>query len=207
VVRNLGVMLDTTLSLEQHIKKTTRNAFYHLKVISKARRFLSIKHTSMLINALALSRIDFCASLLYEISKKQQVTLQRILKYGVRLTYKLNRNENWADCVTKHGWLTPISKATFRIATLTFIALHSDNSPPLRHLVSRTNCAAHNLRSDDTLTLNRMRTKTAVGDKMFAATAPRVWNNIPSSIRKKTSLSAFKEALHSHLLLTQNTIQ
>ncbi|XP_045921151.1 G-protein coupled receptor 4-like [Micropterus dolomieu] len=40
-VRNLGLIMDSTLSFQQHIKNTTKTAFYHLKNISRLQQWLS----------------------------------------------------------------------------------------------------------------------------------------------------------------------
>ena len=63
--RNIGVIFDSTFSLDSHITELCKTAFYHLRILSKIRRYLSYDTTKVLINALVISRLDNCNSLMY----------------------------------------------------------------------------------------------------------------------------------------------
>jgi hypothetical protein len=58
VVRDLGVMVDASLTMNAHISKIRQQAFSYLRIISKVRRFLSKKHTAQLVDSLAISRVN-----------------------------------------------------------------------------------------------------------------------------------------------------
>jgi len=64
VVRDLGVLLDTELSMKQHITRIASNCFYHLRRLRQIRRIVGEHVTSHLISAFVLSRLDYCNSLL-----------------------------------------------------------------------------------------------------------------------------------------------
>ena len=63
-LRNLGVLLDSTLSLHQHVLNICRSAFFELRRINSIRNFLSTDAVKTLVCSLVLSRIDYCNSLL-----------------------------------------------------------------------------------------------------------------------------------------------
>jgi len=59
---------------------------------------------------------------------------------------------------------------------------------------------ARQLRSADTRTLTVHRTSSCFGDRTFAASATRVWNSMPSDLRKADlSYSRFKRSLKTFL--------
>ena len=62
-VRNLGVIFDSTLSFDAHINSISKSANFHLRRIRHIRKYCSKRITKLLINALVLSRIDYCGSL------------------------------------------------------------------------------------------------------------------------------------------------
>ena len=63
-VRNLGVILDKHLTMQQQIGSVCRTSFYHLRRITRIRKFLSRPAAAQLVSAFVLSHIDYGNSLL-----------------------------------------------------------------------------------------------------------------------------------------------
>ncbi len=61
--RNLGVVIDVQLTFSDHIAKTALSCRFALFNIKKIRPFLN-EHASQLVQALVLSRLDYCNALL-----------------------------------------------------------------------------------------------------------------------------------------------
>ncbi len=57
-VKNLGVILDSNLSFENHISHVTKTAFFHFRNIAKLRNMLSVSDAEKLVNAFMTSRLD-----------------------------------------------------------------------------------------------------------------------------------------------------
>ena len=64
VVRDLGVLLDNTLSMTNHISSVTKSCFFHLRRIRQIKRCLNEKCPRTLVQALVISRLDYCNSIL-----------------------------------------------------------------------------------------------------------------------------------------------
>ncbi len=64
VPANLGVILDSNLSFENHISNVTKTAFFHLRNISKLWNMLSVSDAEKLVHAFMTSRLDYCNALL-----------------------------------------------------------------------------------------------------------------------------------------------
>ncbi len=62
--RNLGVVIYDKLNFSDHITKTARFCRFALYNIKKIRAFLSEHATQLLVQALVLSRLDYCNALL-----------------------------------------------------------------------------------------------------------------------------------------------
>lgn len=62
--RNIGVMMDSSLSMEQHITNICKSGFYHLRNISRIRRYFNRRSAESPNHALVNSRLNFCNSLL-----------------------------------------------------------------------------------------------------------------------------------------------
>ncbi len=63
-VKNLGVILDSNLSFENHISHVTKTAFVHLRNIAKLRNMLTVSDAEKLFYAFMTSRLDYCNALL-----------------------------------------------------------------------------------------------------------------------------------------------
>jgi len=61
IVRNLGVLLDSELTMKQHVNKVASACFYRFY---KLKRHVSQDTLRQLVSAFILNRLDYCNSLL-----------------------------------------------------------------------------------------------------------------------------------------------
>ncbi len=85
--RNLGVVIDDKLNFSDHITKTARSCRFALYNIKKIRPFLSEHATQLLVQALDLSRLDYCNSLLAGLPASSIKPLQLIQNAAARLIF------------------------------------------------------------------------------------------------------------------------
>ena len=81
-VKTLGVYIDATLSMAKHVDHISRSAYLEIRKISSVRHLLTRKATVQLMRSFVLSRLDYCNSLLIDITCDQ--------------TYRLKENQNYA---------------------------------------------------------------------------------------------------------------
>ena len=62
-IRNLGFILDSNLTMKQHVIRTCQTAYYELKRISSIRRYLTEDAAKQHVTSCVLSRLDYCNSL------------------------------------------------------------------------------------------------------------------------------------------------
>ena len=84
-VRNLGVHLDQTLSMQQHISSVCRAAYLELRRIASVRPYLTRTATAQLVSSAITSRLDYCNSSLAELPVKQISRLQRVQNNAAKL--------------------------------------------------------------------------------------------------------------------------
>ena len=87
-VKNLGVTLDSTLSMQNFIRQTARSCYFQLRRIGSVRRFLSTDTTAKLVTSFILSRLDYCNALLSGLPASSIQTLQQIQNCAARLVLK-----------------------------------------------------------------------------------------------------------------------
>ena len=57
--RNLGVIFDDTMSFSPHVNAIVKGAFYHVRNISKIRKYISKGTAEILIHSFISSKLDF----------------------------------------------------------------------------------------------------------------------------------------------------
>ena len=93
-VRDLGINIDADLSMWTHVLSTIRACFAALYQIRSVRRSLPIYALLSLVNALVVSKVDYCNSVLARVTRNLLCQLQSILNAATRLMFsarKFNR--------------------------------------------------------------------------------------------------------------------
>ena len=78
-VRNLGVWVDSSRNMSEHITKLCASIFFYIYNISRIRKHLSRDSAETLVHAFISSRLDYGNSLLFGLPQNQIQKLQRIL--------------------------------------------------------------------------------------------------------------------------------
>ncbi len=85
--KNHGVVIDDKMNFSDHIAKTAGSCRFALYNIRKIRPFLSEHATQLLVQALVLSRLDYCNVLLAGLSAGSIKPLQLIQNAAARLIF------------------------------------------------------------------------------------------------------------------------
>ena len=92
-VRNLGVTLDSTLSLHQHVMNVHRVAYLELRRINSIQNLLSVDAVKTLVCSLVLSHLDYCNSLLVGLSQYLIKRLQGVQNAAAGSILRTHRSD------------------------------------------------------------------------------------------------------------------
>ena len=85
VVRDLGILLEKELPIQQHISKVTSTCFYQLRRLKQVHRIHGPGITTTLITAFISSCMDYCNAVLAGLPKSTLAPLQRVQNAAARL--------------------------------------------------------------------------------------------------------------------------
>ena len=199
-VRSLGVEFDTALKMDRQVSSMCKGLHYHLSNLARIRPYITKEACEHACRALALSRLDYANSLLYGSSASLIQRLQRIQNRAAKLIFKAHRRDHVTPLLQQLHWLPVQKRILFKILTITYKCLHNLAPSYLSALLSFHHSARSGLRSatDKTL-LHIPRTTTVTDDNAFQSHAPRLWNQLPQTIRTAPSLETFKNRLKTYL--------
>ncbi len=193
--RNLGVVIDDKLNFTDHITKTAQSCRFALYNIKKIRPFLSEHATQLLVQALVLSRLDYCNALSAGLPASSIKPLQLIQNAAARLIFNEPKRTHVTPMFINLHWL-PIA-ARIKFKALMFAYRTTSGSAPLYlNSLLQTYMPSRSLRS---ASKRRITVPSQRGTKSlsqtFSLTVPIWWNDLPNSIRAAESLPIFKKRL------------
>ena len=83
--RDLGVILDSELSMQKHLGKVSSICFFHIRCLRKLRPMLDQSSAQRLVSPFILSRIDYCNAVLAGLRATKRDPLVRVLNDAARL--------------------------------------------------------------------------------------------------------------------------
>ena len=104
-VKNLGFTIDCQLTIDAHVSNIARTCYLELRRLASIRWFLTSTATATLVSAFALSRIDYCSSLLFGSTHDMTSHLQRIQNYAARMILRLPKSRNITIHLKSLHWL------------------------------------------------------------------------------------------------------
>ena len=117
-VRNLGVTLDSTLSLHQHVMNVCRVAYIELRRINSIRNLLSFDAVKTLVFSLVLCRLDYYNSLLVGLPQYLIKRLQGVQNAAARSILRAPRSEHISPLLQNLHWLPVNSRTLHKVAAL-----------------------------------------------------------------------------------------
>ena len=195
-----GVMLDSSLSFDNHVNAVVRACNYNLRSLRYIRHSVTRDIANTLACSIAGSRIDYCNALnIYGVSGKNIDRLQRlqnglarvVCDIGVRKLHNsgLNSMLHWLPIRTRIEFnVVTLCYKLYRLGTPSYLASNLQPYLPFRMLRSS------NL---DQITVSASRIKLT--SRNFSACAPSLWITLPASLRAAEIVSVFKSHLKTHL--------
>ena len=192
-------MLDRHLDMRTHINQLCRSASFSLRRVGQVRRYLDTATTEKLTHALITCKLDQCNSLLYGLPDKDVSKIQRIQNSAARLVTGTKRREHITSVLRNLHWLPIKKRIIYKILLLTYKSLKGLAPDYLKDLLDQY-VPTRTLRSGSKhlLCVPRVRTKN-YGERAFSFCGPKLWNDLPSSIKQATSVDIFKKELKTFL--------
>ncbi|XP_053531372.1 uncharacterized protein LOC128629084, partial [Ictalurus punctatus] len=199
MARNLGVIHDDSLTFTDHISTTARSCRFILYNIKKIRLYLTEQVTQILVQALVISKLDYCNSLLSGLPASSIKPLQMIQNAAALLVFNQPKRTHVTPLFISLHWLPVAAHIKFKAFMLTFKTL-SGTVPSYLNSLLKAYIPSCNLR---TICNRRLVVPTQRGSmslsRTFKLNVPQWRNELPTSIWTTESVTIFKKQLKTHL--------
>ena len=199
VARDLGITVDSHLTLNSHINSICKGCCLAIRNISRIRKYLNQADCEKLVHSFVTSRLDSCNSILYSLPESQLSKLQRIQNIAARLVTKTKKSDHITPVLRHLHWLPISYRIQYKICLTTFKALNGMAPEYISNLLQQHK-PVRSLRSASQNLLSYPVPKSVTyGDRAFSVCAPKLWNSLPYHLRNSNSISSFKSNLKTFL--------
>jgi len=154
-VRDLGVVVDSGLTLVDHVTHITSVCFFHIRQLWLIRRSLTVDTAHSLVRALVNSRLDYCNALFATLPASQMSRLQSVLRAAARLMLQLPGRAPVSSAMRNSlHWLNFPQRVTYKLCLLTYKCLHDLAPDYLTRLCVRVAMVHGRPRCDHRMTIN-----------------------------------------------------
>ena len=123
-LKNLGVVLDCHLSMDQAISHLRKVCFLEMRNISHIRPLIDEETAKNLILSFVISRLDYCNVLFNGVAEEKLKKLQKIQNHAARLVKKIPKRSSVTPLLYEFHWLPIKSRIQYKTAMLTFQCLN-----------------------------------------------------------------------------------
>ena len=201
-VRNLGLIVDAELSMNEHINHIVKCCYFHLRRLGKIRKYLTKEAANAIAVATISSRLDYCNSTFWGIPSYEIHRLQKIQNTAARIVSRTKLREHITPVLNELHWLPVDQRINYKVLCLTYLCVHGEGPEYLKETIPQYQ-PSRNLRSRNQ---GRLRlpsveetNKTKYGGRSFENAAPKLWNNLPNYLKNAENISKFRRQLKTYL--------
>ncbi len=182
-VRNIGVIFDDQLTFKDHIAKTARSCRFALHNIRKIRPFLSQHASQLLVQALVISKLDYCNALLAGLPSCTIFFLQMIQNAAAWFVFSEPKRAHVTPLFVSLHWLLVAARIKFKTLMLAYKTA-TGSAPSYFHSLLTIYIPSRFLRcaSERRLVVPSQRGKKSLS-RTFSFTVPGWWNELTTLIR------------------------
>ena len=171
-VRNLGVLLDSQLTMKTHIGKVVSVGFFHLRRLRQLRNILDRDLRQRLVSALILSRIDYYNTVFAGLPASTLKPLQRLINAAARYVADLRPYDGVSNTLKELHWLPIKQRITYKLCVMMHTAVSGIAPSYIKNMLT----------------------------SVFSVAGPQAWNSLPVEMRNAPmTRSVFKNKLKTFL--------
>ena len=196
--RDLGVILDTSLTLYDHITATVASCMSRLGQISRVKHCLDKRTLVIIINALVFSELFYCSSVWSNTSQSNIAKVQAVQNFACRIVSGSKKYDHVTPILKQFN--DSIMAKQLAIQLWQFKCMNSLAPGYLSdQFIKRSSISTRQTRNSQLLNIPLF--KTTTGQRTFYYRMVSLWNALPQNIKLSQSLAHFKTLMRKRLCM------
>ena len=171
------------------------SCFLKLRAIARMKPFLTTKQLTMLTQAVILSALDYCNALYFGCNVSVMRQLQTIQNRACRIIFGLSKREDVNDKMQSLHWLKIEERIIFKILLLVYKSLNGLAPAYISELLTFNNIVTSSKRRSSL----HISLCGPAHPRAFQTAAPKLWHQLPASIKACQTTELFKTYLKTYL--------
>ena len=194
VAKYLGVIIDSSLSYNEHVTKTVSDCVHRWIRINRIKYRLDRKTLLLIINAFVFSKLFYCSTVWSNTSKTNVKKMQLVQNFAGRIVLGLRKYNHISEGLKSLRWLPIADKLLLNVPVMVHKCLNGRAPDYLRQKFTRRQ-AHHDRNTRYKKDLNLPRCRLKAGQRPFAFRRVTYWNKLPKDIKKVANCRIFKKRL------------
>ena len=196
-VKNLGLVIDRTLSYELHIDQLVGRCTGLLVGLSHAKHRLPKEMLGNIINALVISAIRYCISVYGTATATSMARVQKVINFGARIVSGRRKHDHISDALKTLTWLPAQELAKYHALCLLRRILTSGTPNDIaEQLTTVGRGRERSTRQDTDLILPQIRSES--GRRRFLYRTVSDYNALPAAMKDEPP-GSFKKSVKRYL--------
>ena len=199
VVKDLGVLLDTHLSYNQHITEIASKCLFKLYQINRIKHLLDRKTLLLVINSFVFSKLQYCSTVWSNTSSSNIDKLQKVQNFAGRIILGLRKYDHISDGLRSLKWLPIREKLILNDATMMHKCINKLVPDYLADMF-KSRSQVHNRQTRSSGALDIPLCRLSTGQRSFAFRGAKLWNSLNDNIKSLKCPRNFRRHLANVLL-------
>ena len=196
--KNLGVTFDSSLKWDHHIEDVRKRCNGKLIALSYLRNMMSEKTFASVVQATALSVINYCDLVYGNAAQCVLSKLQKSQNFAARIVTGVRKYDHVSPALVRLNWV-PLKERRLE-HRLNFMHKCVNGAAPV-YLSDcfRRNDEIHSYNTRNRLLLTLPRALSNSGQRNFLYKGVSDFNKLPNNIRNEPNYKKYKSAVYSHV--------
>ena len=201
VVKDLGIILDSNLTYNEHIITTVSACMKRLGQINRVKHAFDQRTLTIIINSLVFSKLFYCSNVWSNTTERNLDKLQAVQNFACRIISGARKFDHITPILKRLQWLPVRDQLYYRQAIMCFKCMTGSAPGYLtEQFIKRSDVSKRSTRNAQALDIPLFR--SASGQKTFYYQVVSLWNSLTPKLKLCQSQREFKQSL-KRLLLTE----